>query len=67
MNKAQRHGNEEGTVGTPPPRDEPGSILARVAEAPPGALMGEQVFQRLLRHRIVFLGQQVDDELANRI
>ncbi len=27
----------------------------------------EQVFQRLLRHRIVFLGQQVDDEIANRI
>ena len=54
-------------MGMPPPSDEPGSILARVAEAPPGALMGEQVFQRLLRHRIVFLGQQVDDELANRI
>jgi ATP-dependent Clp protease protease subunit len=51
-------------VGMPPPSDEPGSILARVAEAPPGALMGEQVFQRLLRHRIVFLGQQVDDELG---
>jgi ATP-dependent Clp protease protease subunit len=42
-------------------------MLARVAEAPPGALMGEQVFQRLLRHRIIFLGDQVDDELANRI
>ncbi|MGD0603498.1 MAG: ATP-dependent Clp protease proteolytic subunit [Streptosporangiaceae bacterium] len=27
----------------------------------------EQLFQRLLRHRIIFLGQQVDDELANRI
>ena len=52
---------------TPPPAEEPASILARVAEAPPGQLMGEQVFQRLLRHRIVFLGQQVDDELANRI
>jgi ATP-dependent Clp protease, protease subunit len=42
-------------------------MLARVAEAQPGALMGEQVFQRLLRHRIIFLGDQVDDELANRI
>jgi ATP-dependent Clp protease, protease subunit len=42
-------------------------MLARVAEAAPGALMGEQVFQRLLRHRIIFLGDQVDDELANRI
>jgi ATP-dependent Clp protease protease subunit len=25
------------------------------------------LFQRLLRHRIIFLGQQVDDDLANRI
>ncbi|MGO9500835.1 MAG: ATP-dependent Clp protease proteolytic subunit [Streptosporangiaceae bacterium] len=29
--------------------------------------LGDQLFQRLLRHRIVFLGQQIDDELANRI
>src|SRR5579862_7855883 len=28
---------------------------------------GDQLFQRLLRHRIIFLGQQVDDEMANRI
>ena len=28
---------------------------------------GEQLSQRLLRHRIIFLGQQVDDDLANRI
>jgi len=27
----------------------------------------ELLFQRLLRNRIVFLGQQVDDEIANRI
>jgi ATP-dependent Clp protease protease subunit len=39
---------------------------ARVAEAPVMPF-GEQVFQRLLRHRIIFLGQQVDEELANRI
>jgi ATP-dependent Clp protease, protease subunit len=54
-------------VSTPPLAGEPASILARVAEAPPGALIGEQIFQRLLRHRIIFLGDQVDDELANRI
>src|SRR5713226_5170351 len=54
-------------VSMPPPAGKPASILARVAEAPPGTLVGEQVFQRLLRHRIIFLGQQVDDELANRI
>src|SRR5260221_11190454 len=41
-------------------------LVARVAEAPPTPL-GDQLFQRLLRHRIVFLGQQVDDDLANRI
>jgi ATP-dependent Clp protease, protease subunit len=36
--------------------------------APDGAVMpGELLFQRLLRNRIVFLGQQVDDEIANRI
>jgi ATP-dependent Clp protease protease subunit len=54
-------------VSTPPLAEEPARILGRVAEAPPGALMGGQVFQRLLRHRIIFLGDQVDDELANRI
>jgi ATP-dependent Clp protease, protease subunit len=57
--------NEEGTVSTPPPTNELGSVLARTGEAP--APFQEQVFQRLLRHRIVFLGQQVDDDLANRI
>ena len=28
---------------------------------------GDQLFQRLLRHRIIFLGQQVDDDIANKI
>ncbi|MCO5971689.1 ClpP family protease [Actinoallomurus soli] len=38
----------------------------RTAEAPaPPAT--EQVFQRLLRERIIVLGQEVDDEIANRI
>ena len=41
-------------------------VLARAAEAPVGPL-GDMLFQRLLRHRIIFLGQQVDDDLANRI
>src|ERR1700736_1754595 len=52
----------------PPPADdqELSRLVARVAEAPP-IPMGDQLFQRLLRHRIVFLGQQVDDDLANRI
>src|SRR6201987_6416653 len=41
--------------------------VARTA-APEGTVMpGDLLFQRLLRHRIVFLGQQVDDDIANRI
>jgi ATP-dependent Clp protease, protease subunit len=44
----------------------PARILARATEAPVFPI-GDQLFQRLLRHRIIFLGQQVDDELANRI
>jgi ATP-dependent Clp protease, protease subunit len=41
-------------------------ILARTAEAPVMPV-SDQLFQRLLRHRIIFLGQQVDEDLANRI
>ena len=44
---------------TPPP------IVA--AAEPPLLPFGDQLFQRLLRHRIIFLGQQVDDDIANRI
>ena len=43
----------------------PPSIVA--ASEPPVLPFGEQLFQRLLRHRIIFLGQQVDDDIANRI
>jgi ATP-dependent Clp protease, protease subunit len=53
-------------VTTPAPDEWLAPIVARTAEAPPN-LLGEQLFQRLLRHRIVVLGQQVDDDLANRI
>jgi ATP-dependent Clp protease, protease subunit len=49
-----------------PPASPSPLIEARVAE-PPVMPFGEQVFQRLLRHRIIFLGQQVDEDLANRI
>jgi ATP-dependent Clp protease protease subunit len=54
-------------VTTPPAFEEPTRILARTAEAPAAALMGDQLFQRLLRHRIILLGQQVDEDAANRI
>jgi ATP-dependent Clp protease protease subunit len=39
---------------------------ARIAEAPIMPF-GDQMFQRLLYHRIIFLGQQVDEDIANRI
>ncbi|AGF73231.1 ATP-dependent Clp protease proteolytic subunit [Corynebacterium halotolerans] len=36
--------------------------------SPGGGLnLGDSVYERLLRERIVFLGQQVDDEIANKI
>ena len=43
----------------------PPSIVA--ATEPPVQPFGDPLFQRLLRHRIIFLGQQVDDDIANRI
>jgi ATP-dependent Clp protease protease subunit len=42
------------------------AVRARVAEAPP-QLMTDQLFQRLLVERIVFIGAEIDDDLANRI
>lgn len=53
-------------MSMPPTFDESSRIQARVAEAPLLPL-GDQLFARLLRERIVFLGQQVDDDIANRI
>jgi ATP-dependent Clp protease protease subunit len=44
----------------------PPSIVAASPDAPL-VPFGDQLFQRLLRHRIIFLGQQVDDDIANRI
>ncbi|MGI5337329.1 ClpP family protease [Streptomyces sp. CA-181903] len=45
------------------------SFPAPTAATPtsPTAPAAEPVFQRLLRNRIIVLGQQVDDEIANRI
>jgi ATP-dependent Clp protease, protease subunit len=57
----------DGIAGMEVPSDEHvARILARTAEAP-AMPVGDQLFQRMLRHRIIFLGQQVDDEIANRI
>ncbi len=41
--------------------------VARTATPDAPVIPGDLLFQRLLRHRIVFLGQQVDDDIANRI
>jgi ATP-dependent Clp protease protease subunit len=49
-----------------PENQPPASVLARTSEAPALPII-DPLFQRLLRHRIIFLGQQVDDEMANRI
>src|SRR5690242_13210159 len=56
----------DGIAGVTPSDGQVAQILARTAEATLLPL-GDQLFQRLLRHRIVFLGQQVDDDIANRI
>jgi ATP-dependent Clp protease protease subunit len=57
----------DGIAGIEVPSDEQvARILARTAEAP-AMPMADPLFQRMLRHRIIFLGQQVDDEIANRI
>ncbi|MBB6000337.1 ATP-dependent Clp protease protease subunit [Streptomonospora salina] len=50
----------------PPTFNESQGIDARTPESPIPS-MYEQTSQRLLRQRIVFLGQQVDDDIANRI
>jgi ATP-dependent Clp protease protease subunit len=42
-------------------------LVARTATPDATVIPGELLFQRLLRNRIVFLGQQVDDDIANRI
>ena len=41
--------------------------VARTATPDAPVIPGDLLFQRLLRHRIIFLGQQVDDDIANRI
>jgi ATP-dependent Clp protease protease subunit len=50
----------------PPISDETSRFDARTSETQFSPFL-EQTPQRLLRQRIVFLGQQVDDEIANRL
>ena len=53
-------------MSTPPDDQQLARVLARAGDSQVQPL-SEMLFQRLLRHRIIFLGQQVDDDLANRI
>ena len=41
--------------------------LAQMRAAAPSMTLGDSVYERLLQQRIIVLGQQVDDEIANRI
>jgi ATP-dependent Clp protease, protease subunit len=66
MTKARNNDHQEGAVTMPPHDRELSRVLARTAEAQVPQML-DPLFQRLLRHRIIFLGQQVDDDLANRI
>jgi ATP-dependent Clp protease protease subunit len=62
----RREADQQTIVGSSPLLHQVTRVVARTAEAQVMPL-GDQLFQRLLRHRIVFLGQQVDDDIANRI
>jgi ATP-dependent Clp protease, protease subunit len=44
-----------------------GRTRARVTELSTGQILQDQLFQRLLGERIVFIGQEIDDSLANRV
>lgn len=39
----------------------------RMAQASTGMNLSDSVYERLLRERIIFLGTQVDDEIANKL
>jgi len=58
-------GTQPGGIGAARPETYIGRTLASV-EAPEHPA-GEALFQRLLDQRIIFLGQEIDDRLANRV
>jgi ATP-dependent Clp protease, protease subunit len=53
--------------GTPAPETHAPRTQARVTELPVGQILQDQLFQRLLGERIIFIGQEIDDALANRV
>jgi ATP-dependent Clp protease, protease subunit len=72
VKRLARPDDSEVTTVTTPPHDpqRTGPPLARTVVARTDTAvqpLGDMLFQRLLRHRIIFLGQQVADDLANRI
>ena len=62
----RREADQQSSVGSPSRLHQVTPVVARTAEAPLMPL-GDQVYNRLLRERIIFLGPQVDDEIANPI
>ena len=51
----------------PPPQPLPPAVRAPVLHTPVPGPGADPVIDRLLQERIVFLGREVDDEIANRI
>jgi ATP-dependent Clp protease protease subunit len=64
----REHANpEHRPFGHPPAGTYAARTSARTTELPPGQILQDQLFQRLLGERIVFIGQEIDDSLANRV
>jgi ATP-dependent Clp protease, protease subunit len=49
------------------PSDNPFGAAMRRGASPTSLTLSDSVYERLLQQRIIFLGQQVDDDIANRI
>ncbi|MBC3185042.1 ATP-dependent Clp protease proteolytic subunit [Corynebacterium sp. zg-331] len=47
--------------------DETMNVPSTLAAEAPGLNLSDSVYERLLRERIIFLGSQVDDEIANKL
>ncbi len=49
------------------PQDNPFGAAMRRGASPTSMTLSDSVYERLLQQRIIVLGQQVDDDIANRI
>ncbi|MQA87813.1 MAG: ATP-dependent Clp protease proteolytic subunit [Streptosporangiales bacterium] len=73
----ERSNRQGDTVTRPSSNDHPGLVVPATAPATvpaaqfpehgPQPPMVDQLFQRLLRERIIFIGSIIDDDLANRV